>query len=145
MHIRTKVICAVLLALAYMGAALADTSIYKWVDDQGQVHYSTVPHSDKAQQLSIQNNSAPNAGTAVTAAPGAATNPAANDAALMIPQAADTPECKAGRDRLSQYLHADNLYSVDDKGNHVPLTADDKKKAMDVARAYVKQVCGGGS
>jgi hypothetical protein len=145
MHIRIKILCASLLALTYMSAALSDTPIYKWTDDKGQVHYSTVPHSDNAQQLAIQNNSTPHAGTAVTPVPGASTDPAANDPALLMPQAGDSVECKAGRDRLSQYLHADNLYSVDDKGNHVPLTADDKKKAMDTARAYVKQVCGGGS
>src|SRR5579871_1693806 len=90
-HMNTKILCASLLTLACMGAAMADTPIYKWVDDQGQVHYSTVPHSDKAQQLGIQNTAAPHAGTDVAPAPGASTNPAANDAALVMPQPSDLP------------------------------------------------------
>jgi hypothetical protein len=145
MNIRIKTVCATLLALAYMSSALADTPIYKWVDDKGQVHYSTEPHGDQAQQLGIQNTATPNAGTAVTPVPATSTATAAADAQLVLPQAADSPTCKAGRDRLFKYLHADSLYSVDDKGNKVPLPTDQKQKALDEARAYVTQACGGGS
>jgi hypothetical protein len=104
-----------------------------------------VPHSDKAQQLSIQNTSTPHAGTDVTPVPGASTSDSAGDAQLVMPQPADTAACKAGRDRLFKYMHADSLYSVDDKGNKVPLAPADKAKALDEARNYVKQACGGGS
>ena len=128
--------------LCSTGLVLADTPIYKWVDDQGRVHYSTEPHGDKAQQLAIQNqgnSSSPPASTA----PGAAGAPQ-NDALLVQPQATDSPACKVGRDQLFKYLHADSLYTKDDKGNKVPLSADDKKKALDQQRAYVTQVCNGG-
>lgn len=130
-------------ALLAAGAAWADTPIYKWVDDQGKVHYSTVPHGDKPQQLGIQNTATPHAGTDVTPVPGASTNPAANDAALLQPQPSDTPACKAARDKLAQYLHADTLYSQDAKGDKVPLSDSDKQKALDATRLYVKQACGG--
>ena len=141
----TKILCASLLALACMGAAMADTPIYKWVDDQGQVHYSTVPHSDKAQQLGIQNTATPHAGTDVTPIPGASDNTDASDAKLMQPQPADSPECKAGRDRLFKYLHADKLYSTDSNGVKTTLSDADKKQALDDARNYVKQACGSGT
>lgn len=129
--------------LCSAGSVLADTPIYKWVDDQGRVHYSTEPHGDKAQQLAIQNqgNSAsPPAGTAA----GAAGAKFQNDALLVQPQATDSPACKVGRDQLFKYLHADNLFTKDDKGNKVSLSAEDKKKALDQQRAYVTQVCSGG-
>ncbi len=141
----TKILCASLLACAYMSAVLADTPIYKWVDDRGQVHYSTVPHSDKAQPIGIQNTATPHAGTGVTPIPGASTDPAANDASLVQPQAADSPECKAGRDRLFKYLHADKLYTTDALGNKTTLSDADKQQALQQARDYVKQACGGGA
>src|SRR5690348_12023036 len=63
---------ALTAALLVAGIARADTPIYKWVDDKGHVHYSTEPHSDKAQQLSIENTATPHAGTSVQGAPAAA-------------------------------------------------------------------------
>lgn len=136
-----RILCASLLACACMSAALADTPIYKWVDDQGQVHYSTVPHSDKAQQIGIQNTATPHAGTDVT--PAASTAP--SDAALTTPKPTDPPACKFGRDRLAKYLQADKLYSTDDKGKQVALSDAAKQKAVDDAREYVKQTCGSGT
>jgi len=146
MNIRTLIASLGLAAgLCVAGSSLADTPIYKWVDDQGRVHYSTEPHGDKPQQLAIQNqgnNPSPPATTAAGA-------PTANqqyqsDAQLVQPQSTDSPACKAGRDRLFKYLHADSLYSLDDKGNKVPLPADQKQKALDEARAYASQACNGG-
>ncbi|HEX4300954.1 MAG TPA: DUF4124 domain-containing protein [Gammaproteobacteria bacterium] len=145
MNTHTKTLCASLLALACMSAALADTPIYKWVDEQGQVHYSTVPHDDKAQQLSIQNTSTPNAGTAVTPAPVAASAAPATDAQMLQPQPTDPPACKAGRARLAKYLHAATLFSTDDKGNKVRLSDAEKKQALDEAREYVREACGSGT
>src|SRR5690348_18083168 len=117
MNAKIFVTAVLVSGLLAAGIARADTPIYKWVDDKGQVHYSTVPHTDNAKQLPIQNTATPHAGTNVTPVPGASTNPYAADAGLVQPKPDDSPECKAGRDRLFQYLHAGKLYSVDAKGN----------------------------
>ena len=138
-----------LAALLSAASAWADTPIYKWVDAQGVVHYSTEPHGDGAQQTKIINsgNSLPNVSTAPlpASATGAGTAGASDDT-LVAPQPADSPACKAGRSRLSQYLHADNLYQLDDKGQKVLLSGQDKAKALDDARNYVRLACspGGG-
>ena len=140
----------ILGALSLAGAAWADTPIYKWVDSQGVVHYSTEPHSDAAKPISIINtgNSLPNPSTAPlpTSATGAGASRSDDDATLVVPLPADSPACKAGRDRLFQYLHASSLYQLDDKGQKVPLSAQDKAKTVDDARNYVRQACspGGG-
>lgn len=131
-------------ALAWGLAAAADPAIYKWVDDKGQVHYSTEPHSDNAKALNILTSSP---ATATTPAPTGATASAkayVDDANLLHPQPADSPACAAGRDRLFKYLHADSLYSVDDKGQKVAMSKADHDKALDDARDYVRQACGQG-
>jgi hypothetical protein len=145
MNMKPLLSAALAASLLAAGIARADTPIYKWVDDKGQVHYSTEPHTDAARQLAIQNTATPHAGTDVTPIPGASTSPYASDATLVLPKPEDSPECKAGRNRLFQYLHAGTLYSVDEKGKKTNLSADDMKKALDDARAYVKQACGGGA
>jgi hypothetical protein len=44
--------CSAAIALA-CASALAATTVYKWVDDKGVVHYSDQPHPD-AQKLDVQ-------------------------------------------------------------------------------------------
>ena len=141
---KTCVSFVVAVALAWAGAVAADKPVYKWVDDKGQVHYSFEPHSDNAKALSITTSTP---ATATTPAPTGATAAAqsyVDDATLTHPQPADTPACAAGRDRLFKYLHADSLYSVDDKGNKVNMPAADRAKALNEARDYVRQACGQG-
>lgn len=133
------------IALCLAGAAWGDTPIYKWVDAQGVTHYSTVPHDSNAKPIGIVNSSTlPNPSTA--AAPSSATNTAAADATLVMPTPADSPACKAGRDRLFKYLHADSLYQMDSNGQKQQLSVQDMQKALDDAREYVRQACspGGG-
>ena len=141
MRILTAIIVA---ALLWATAAAADQSVYKWVDDKGQVHYSTEPHSDNAKALNITTSTP---ATATTRAPTGATAAAkayVDDATLIHPQPADSPACAAGRDRLFKYLHADTLYSVDDKGNKVSMSKADHDKALDEARDYVRNACSPG-
>ena len=131
-------------AFILASAAWGDTPIYKWVDAQGVVHYSTVPHSDDAKQLNIVNTGTlPNASTAPAAA-SAGGSPAA-DVSLVTPTQADSPACKAGRDRLFKYLHADHLYVLDDKGQKQQMSKDDQDKALSEARDYVRQACAPGA
>lgn len=137
------VIAAIALCLA--SAAWGDTSIYKWVDAQGVTHYGTVPHDSNAKPIDIVNTGTlPSASTA--AAPSSTTASAAADTALVMPTPADSPACKAGRERLFKYLHADSLYQIDSSGQRQKLSADDMQKALDEARNYVRQACspGGG-
>ena len=128
--------------LVMASVAWGDTPIYKWVDAQGVVHYSTVPHSDDAKQISIVNTGTlPNASTAPAAVSANGASSAKTDATLVTPTPADSPACKAGRDRLFKYMHADHLYTLDDKGQKQQMSKDDQDKALNEARDYVGQTC----
>jgi len=139
------IIALIIGTLVLASAAWGDTPIYKWVDPQGVVHYSTVPHSDDAKPLNIVNTgSLPNPSTAPLPASAGAPAPASADATLVMPTPADSPACKSGRDRLFKYLHADHLYVLDDKGQKQQMSKDDQDKALNEARDYVRQACGPG-
>jgi hypothetical protein len=129
--------------LLVAGGAWADTPIYKWVDAQGVVHYSTEPHSDDAKQIKIINsgNALPGASTAPLPTTAAAPASATDDAALVIPTQNDSDACKQGRERLFQYLHADTLYQLDAKGDKQALSKDQQAQAVTQARNYVRQAC----
>lgn len=46
-------ICVVVLVGVFVPAATAAAGIFKWVDDQGQVHYSDRPDSTNAQEMNL--------------------------------------------------------------------------------------------
>jgi hypothetical protein len=141
-------ICLAILFMACLSTAWADTPVYKWVDADGKVHYSTEPHGDNAQPLNIVNKGKlPGASTAPSAASANGATAAADDATLTQPTAGDSALCKAARDTLSKYLNAGQLYQMNNKGEQQPLSAAEQQKVLDNARNYVKQACnpGGGT
>ena len=81
----------------------------------------------------------------MTPVPSASTDSAANDTKLVLPQPGDSPECKGARSILLKYMTSTRLYSVDDKGNKVTVSPEERLKALSEARNYVQQSCGGGT
>ena len=144
---KMKTLFGMILGACVSAAAWGDTPIYKWVDAQGVVHYSTEPHSDNAQPTTIVNKGTlPAASTAPGAASANGPGAAVDDATLTQSTSSDSSLCKSARDTLSKYLHAGQLYQVDNKGAQQPLSAAEQQKVLDDARNYVKQACnpGGG-
>jgi Domain of unknown function (DUF4124) len=128
-------IIVLLLAALVMGTALADTMVYKWVDKDGHVHYSTVPQNPKAQPTDIIN-------TAGSQAPAASSAPSASSAEQVPPISPDdSPACKAAKEALGKYLTAEALYSVDAKGNKTLLTKDKQAQLIQQARNQVAVSC----
>jgi hypothetical protein len=130
------VMSGALLCLAV--TAWADAPIYKWVDDQGKVHYSSVPHGDNSQQLKIVNK-----GSGVTPAAGVSTQaaPASDDKNLTTATPSDSATCKAARDTLTKYLGADYLYTLDAKGEKQKMPKDQQEQTITQAKAAVTQAC----
>jgi hypothetical protein len=51
---RAMVAVGALLALAAAAAAASDAEVYKWIDDNGVVHYSDVPDNSQAVETGIR-------------------------------------------------------------------------------------------
>ncbi|HET7922894.1 MAG TPA: DUF4124 domain-containing protein [Gammaproteobacteria bacterium] len=132
---RKPILCLLLTALL-AGSALADGPVYKWVDKDGHVHYSTVPHSLDAKPTGITNTTkgmAPSAGTV-------AGSPTPADALPTI-SPGDSAACKAAKQKLSQYLSADVLYTQLPDGKQKKLSKDEQAKVVQRARNDVTVAC----
>jgi Domain of unknown function (DUF4124) len=131
---KTRIIVLLVTGLL-MGAALADTMVYKWVDKNGNVHYSTVPQNATAKPTDIINTAGTQAATASSA-------PAASSAE-QIPaiSADDSPACKSAKQALGKYLTAEALYTVDAKGNKTLLPKDKQAQLIQQARNQVTVAC----
>lgn len=128
-------IVVLLLAALVMGAALADTTVYKWVDKDGNVHYSTVPQNPNAKPTDIIN-------TAREQAPAAGSVPAASSADQVPPISPDdSPACKSAKQTLGKYLLAEALFSVDANGNKTPLSKDKQAQLIQQTRNQMTVAC----
>jgi hypothetical protein len=124
--------------LCLSAAAWADQPVYKWVDAQGKVHYSSLPHGDDAQQLKIVNKAS---GVSPAAGAPPVVTGAAADKALTTTTATDSAACKAARDTLNKYLGADYLYTLDAKGQKQKMPKEQQDQTIAQAKASVAQAC----
>jgi hypothetical protein len=124
------------LTSALATAATAQSAVYKWVDKNGQAHYSSVPPSATLAPTTIVN-------TANQAAPSASSSPAAasTTAALTTITADDSAACKTARETLVKYLSASYLYTLGKDGKQRKLDPTQQTAAVAQAKNAVSQAC----
>lgn len=131
----TRVIC-LLTAVLLAGSALADSPIYKWVDKDGHTHYSTVPHNSKAKPIDVVNTA-----EGMAPAPGTIAGSAAADSEIPAISPKDTPACKQAKQKLGQYMTADELYTKLPDGKQKKLSPQEQSKVVQRARNDVTVAC----
>jgi Domain of unknown function (DUF4124) len=131
-----KRIIFLLMVTLLSGSVLADSPIYKWVDKDGQVHYSTVPHSSDAKPINITNSA-----QGLAPATGTIAGSAAADKLMPQISPTDSAACKAAKQKLSQYMSADVLYTTTPDGKQKKLSKDEQAKVVQRARNDVTVAC----
>ncbi|MDE2070475.1 MAG: DUF4124 domain-containing protein [Gammaproteobacteria bacterium] len=117
-------------------AALAQGAVYKWVDKNGNVHYSAVPPTSTLAPTAII-NTADNSVPAARSAPSAASAVAA----LTTIKGDDSPACKTARETLAKYMSASYLYTLGKDGIQQKLDAEQQAATVAQARNAVTQTC----
>ena len=139
-------ICA-LWALAFAASA----QVYKWVDETGTTHYGErPPQGNKAREVEQRlTNPGP--------APGKAVQPSWKDKDLEFrsrrieteqaeakqtqQEAADREACNQARDSLAQMKSARRLYQLDDKGERVYQSDEQRQASVAQLDGLVAQRC----
>lgn len=127
MIIRT---CAV-LSLLGLAAMSADAAVYRWVDEQGQVHYSDKPRDQRATQLEFAPGSVGEASRRARAAE------------VQASQRAAEQRCQAARDELAQFAEAARLVERSANGDERELAPEERERLTAAARAKVVAACEG--
>ncbi len=144
-----KVRWSMLLAgLLLVGLVQAD--VYRWVDDDGSVHYGDrqPPPGKQAEQLDLP--------AAPSAAP-AAEGPGADRVLQTLQedrearqaeadrkrdeQAERDKRCKALKARYWRYNNVSSLYEMDENGQRRYLSAAEKDEKLDELRRQIEDVC----
>lgn len=142
-----------LAALLASGTAVAG-EIYKWTDEDGNIHYEDRPTGDTTMvRLDIQSSSTDNtvvqarldedreareaARQVASEAP-----PKMTKAELRAEQEKRQEQCQMYRDRLQSFLRSQRLYEEDDAGERTYLSEDEIMAARSRVEDQIQEYCG---
>ncbi len=149
---RNTLMSIVTAALLASGAAVAG-EIYKWTDDDGNVHYEDRPVGDEVQRLDVVSSRTDNASVqasidarresedrrAEARTKRDETKQAAAEAKAEEEQR--VAQCQASRTRMETYLQSRRLYRQDDAGERVYLDEEQIMDARADAQEMIQKYC----
>ncbi len=138
--IRKNVIAFVMmLAVSSAGMAFA-SDIYKWTDEQGNIHYGDRPMNEASEER-LGVSSRPNEERAA-AKEAAVSKPAAPTPEELQAQAMERQEkCATYKARLQKFLISGRLFRADENGERVYLDEDEILAARERAQKRVVKYC----
>ena len=143
---------ALMLAVTAAGTAVAG-DIFKWTDEDGNVHFGDVPVSAESEKVAIQSqptnparvqaNVQSRADAAAKAAEAqAATTPAGPSPEELQAQAdARAEKCSKYRAQLQSFVTSRRLYRHDENGERVYLDEEETQAARERAENQVQDNC----
>lgn len=148
-------LCVALLTVVALTcvAARAD-QVYRWVDAQGNVHYSQTPPPDavtKAKLVDVEPPAPDSTGVqqqqqlvnSVTAGNDAQQKAAAAAQQQAQEKAQKQQACEAARKRLQEYMDTHRVITNANSANPTYYTGDDLVKFRQQAQEQVNKLCGG--
>jgi hypothetical protein len=151
--LRRSTVIWVLLAFAAFSAVAESQNMYKWTDDQGEVHYSQFPPpGHKAEKMKAPPPApgpSTNAGGNDLQEPGDATkkqdekqaqeeNDAKRKAAL---EEMRKKNCEIARQNLVNLQRGGNVRYKGPNGEVIRLTEEDRQKRIEDANTHIKENC----
>lgn len=133
-------------------------TVYKWIDEDGQVHYGHKAKNDNAKEIEIKNRYI-GSGNVAPPPDSDEEEPIEKQRRYLKALDADNKSiaeekrkkreqeerkvtrCNASRDQLKRQEAASALYDLDEKGNRIMLDKKQYKIAMELARARVEKWC----
>jgi hypothetical protein len=149
---RKTMIMLMTAALGFSGTVLAG-EIYKWTDDDGNVHYEDRPTGAQVERLAVASRSTDNASVQASidarreheTARSDARSKSAEDAKAAADEQMETDQrtakCQASRSRMESYLQARRLYNQDDSGARVYLDESQIMEARSKAQDEIQKYC----
>ncbi len=150
--IRKTMIMLTTAALAFSGTALSG-EIYKWTDDDGNVHYEDRPTGDDVELVAFSNNT-DNAAVRASISARRANETARADARSKRDEDSQTAadeqlvaaeraeKCQESRSRMETYLTARRLYKEGEAGERVYLDDSQIMDARSKAQEDIQKYCG---
>ena len=146
-----KITATLILSVAMASAATA-SEIYRWTDEDGNVHYTDKPVEPSSERMNIASRSTDNSAVQAQTQARLDSNAAAAEAAANEP-AGPTPEelraekkqraeqCTKYRERLTRFVQSRHLYREDENGERTYLDEAETQKTRNKAEENVREYC----
>ena len=153
MNRTTLILTAACVALLASTAALAG-DIYRWVDDDGSVHYQDRPTEEQAAELMdlqsrATDNAAINAQTqarlearAVAEQVEAEAPPTMSKKEVRAEQEQRERQCQSYREQRDTFLRSRALYTEGENGERVYQDEAQRQATMDRVEGQIREYCG---
>jgi len=150
---RYSLLITVAAALITGGTAVA-SEIYKWTDQDGNVHYEDRPTGNaQVERLAIVSKNTDNSAVrsqiaanrearATAEQVASEAPPEMSKAELRAEQEKRKEQCQMYRDRLEQFLRSQRLYREDDAGEREYLDESETLAARERVEGQIKEYCG---
>ena len=141
-----------MLAMATAGTAIAG-DIYKWTDEDGNVHFGDKPIGEQPERLAIQSKPTdPAKIQAMAQARSQAATKAAEEAAAAEPEGPSPEElqaeaderkqkCTTYRSQMQKYVTSRRLYREDESGERVYLDENEMQAAREKVENQIQEFC----
>lgn len=116
----------VVIAIVTFAAAASAAEVYRWVDENGKVHYGDRPRPG-AERMEV-------------APPGGSGDPADPEAAKTA--AARAAECESKKKQLAGYRQAPTIKEINGLGEEREYNAEQKQKLIALTEQQVAAACG---
>lgn len=141
-----------MLAVSTAGTAFAN-DIYKWTDEQGNVHYQDRPTGEPSEERlgisskptnrsNVQAQVQVHHEAAAAAKEAAAAEPAGPSPEKLQAQAQERAQkCATYKERLQKFVTSRRLYKQDESGERVYLDEDETQAARERVENQVQEYC----
>jgi hypothetical protein len=152
---RNKLVITLSLGLLVLGAAALQAGVYRWVDDQGRVHYGDKPPTVGAEELEVPVQKPETNATEAKSEEQRALERERllqrfqEDRDKKREQAKKRAEekaerkrlCALAKDQLRVYTEATGLYDLDEEGERKVLSFEERERVTREAEQEVKRWC----
>lgn len=150
---RYQAIAFALMLVLLAAGSTATGQIYKWTDEEGNVHFGDTPVGTEAEKVAIQSRRT-NAERvqAEQEARASAAAKAAEEEAAATPQGPTEEEiqarvaerakkCETYRERLTRFVRSRRIYTEDENGERVYMNEEEMQAAREKVENQVQEYC----
>ena len=145
---------AITLALLLVTAGIVQAGqIYKWTDEDGNVHFGDTPHGEDSERVAIQSRRTDSArvdaeirsrseAAAKKAEEEGAQQPAGPTQEELEARLAERKKkCDSYREKLQRFVQSRRIYREDENGERVYLSEEEMQEAREKVENQVQEYC----
>jgi len=149
---RYLIIAATLILSVALASTATASEIYKWTDEDGNVHYTDKPLEPSSERMNIASRSTDNSAVqsqtqarlerkaeAAEAAANAPTGPSPEE--LRAEKKKRAEQCTMYRERLTRFIQTRHLYRENESGDRTYLDEAEMQAAQEKVQDQIKEYC----